>query len=183
WVINGQHYSETLDDIIRQAEKLLHPPQESPSIIGHGDAHNGNVFFQNTTPPTMLYFDPAFAGRHHPLLDLAKPLFHNVFAMWMYYPQEKRQITPISLRIEGNIWHVDYTYDLPPVRHMFLQSKVQYVLKPLLKHLKTLNWLRADWRTYLKAALFCCPFLTMNLADSQRFPPEISLLGLAMSVE
>ncbi len=183
WVINGQYYTETLDDIIARAEKLLHPYQEGASIIGHGDAHNGNVFFQNTTPPAMLYFDPAFAGRHHPLLDLVKPLFHNVFAMWMYYPQEKQQVTPIALRIEGNTWHIDYRYDLPPVRHMFLQSKVQYVLKPLLKHLKMHNWLRTDWRAYLKAALFCCPFLTMNLADSKRFPPTISLLGLAMSVE
>jgi hypothetical protein len=31
--------------------------------------------------------------------------------------------------------------------------------------------------------LFCCPFLTLNLADEERFPPEIALLGLAMAVE
>ena len=32
-------------------------------------------------------------------------------------------------------------------------------------------------------ALFCCPFLTMNLSDTNKFPPAITLLGLAMSVE
>ena len=142
------------------------------------------VFFQKEkTPPDLLYFDPAFAGTHHPLLDLTKPLFHNVFAMWMYYPEEKRDSTSISLKIEGNTWHVDYDYNLPEVRHMFLRSKVDRTLIPILKHLKENNQLRDDWREYLKASLFCCPFLTMDLTDSEKFSPEISLLGLAMSVE
>ena len=53
----------------------------------------------------------------------------------------------------------------------------------MLIELKRRSWLYEDWRAYLKASLFCCPFLTMNLTDSAKFPPEISLLGLAMSVE
>lgn len=184
WIINGQEYSETLEDIIQRAIKLLNPAQADVAIIGHGDAHNGNVFFQkDKNPPDLLYFDPAFAGTHHPLLDLTKPLFHNVFAMWMYYPQEKRNSTTISLKIQDNTWHVDYDYHLPEVRHMFLRSKVERTLIPILQDLKTSNQLREDWRSYLKAALFCCPFLTMNLTDNDKFPPEISLLGLAMSVE
>ena len=184
WVINGQVYSDTLNTIINRAKDLLIPEQADVSIIGHGDAHNGNVFFRkNDNPPSLLYFDPAFAGRHHPLLDLTKPLFHNVFAMWMYFPQEKYLSTSITLEKADNVWHVTYDYDLPPVRTMFLQSKVEWVLIPILQHLKSEGQLRADWRMYLKAALFCCPFLTMNLADKEKFPPEISLLGLAMSVE
>ena len=140
-------------------------------------------FRKNDTPPSLLYFDPAFAGRHNPLIDLTKPLFHNVFAMWMYFPHEKRAATTISLNSDGDVWHVDYDYALPDVRMMFFESKVKRVLLPILKHLKSQNQLRDDWRNYLKAALFCCPFLTMNLADSDKFPPEISLLGLAMSIE
>jgi hypothetical protein len=66
---------------------------------------------------------------------------------------------------------------------MFLESKVERVLIPILKLLKEKDCLRPDWRSYLKAALFCCPFLTMNLADENKFTPEISLLGLAMAVE
>lgn len=184
WLINGQEYSETLDDIIDRAITLLNPAQDDVAIIGHGDAHNGNVFFQkNKIPPDLLYFDPAFAGTHHPLLDLTKPLFHNVFAMWMYYPEEKRDSTAISLKIEGNVWHVGYDYHLPEVRHMFLQSKVERTLIPIMQDLKQHNQLRTVWRAYLKSSLFCCPLLTMNLADNEKFPPEISLLGLAMSVE
>jgi hypothetical protein len=182
WVINGQHYAETLEDIIQNAALILNPHQSGPSIIGHGDAHNGNVFF-NAAGKSLFYFDPAFAGRHHPLLDLTKPLFHNVFAMWMYFPREKQEQTPISVEAKQGVWEVTYQYALHPVRDMFLESKVQRVLIPILKELKLRSSLRQDWRTYLKASLFCCPFLTMNLADAAKFPPEISLLGLAMAVE
>jgi hypothetical protein len=184
WTINGQRYIENLDEIITRAIALLNPAVDGPSVVGHGDAHNGNVFFQHSSElPSLLYFDPAFAGRHHPLLDLTKPLFHNVFAMWMYFPQSKRDQTAISLRRSREQWEVDYDYGLPPVRHMFLRSKVERVFIPILAELKRQGQLRADWRAYLKAALFCCPFLTMNLTDSAKFPPEISLLGLAMTIE
>lgn len=184
WVINGQVYDETLNDMIQRAIELLNPSQADIAVIGHGDAHNGNVFFRkNDNPSSLLYFDPAFAGKHHPLLDLTKPLFHNVFAMWMYFPETKGDSTSISLKKYNDLWIVDYDYHLPEVRHMFLRSKFERVLIPILQDLKQKNLLRDDWRDYLKAALFCCPLLTMNLADNEKFPPEISLLGLSMAVE
>lgn len=185
WIINGQEYEETLDDLIRRAIDTLDPSQPGPSVIGHGDAHNGNVFYMaEEQPPVLSYFDPAFAGRHHPLLDLAKPLFHNVFAMWMYFPKVKQRTTKVWLkRGRSYNWAVTYEYDLPEVRQMFLQSKVDRVLIPLLQELKRRGELQANWRRYLKAALFCCAFLTLDLTDRERFPSKIALLGLAMSVE
>jgi hypothetical protein len=184
WVINEQQYDENIDQIIQRAQALLNPSTSSISVVGHGDAHNGNVFFQsNKTPPSLLYFDPAFAGRHSPLLDLTKPLFHNVFAMWMYFPLIKRDNLHISLDKRGNSFIVQHDYKLHPVRDMFLKSKLNHVVIPLFKKLKTDQTLPNNWREYLKSALFCCPFLTMNLADPQKFPSEISLLGLVMSVE
>jgi hypothetical protein len=184
WEINGQEYDETLDDLIGKSERLLVPTQQGPSIIGHGDAHNGNLFFQiRNNQVSLVYFDPAFAGRHHPLLDLAKPLFHNVFAMWMYFPRHKANSTTIELKCTGGTWHVEHNYELHGVRETFLYSKVEFVLKPILRELKKRGWLREDWREYLKAALFCCPLLTMNLTDQNRFPPEMCLLGLSMAME
>lgn len=182
WVINGRTYWNKLDGIIDLAIKLLQPQQEQVSIIGHGDAHNGNVFFRRDSE-SLLYFDPAFAGRHDPLLDLVKPLYHNVFAMWMYHPEAIRRKLNISLRIDGDTWYVEHDYALAPVRLMFLWSKIERVLIPLLRELKGRGGLRSDWYPYLKAALFCCPFLTMNLTDQAKFPPEISLLGLVMAIE
>lgn len=182
WEINGQRYDTTLDALIADALAALLPTQPGPSVIGHGDAHNGNVFLDSAAR-SLIYFDPAFAGRHDPLLDLAKPLFHNVFAMWMYFPHEKAAQVSVIFRVEQGRWLVEYDYPLHPVRQLFWESKAQAVLIPLVIELKQRGWLRPDWRRYLKAALFCCPFLTMNLADSARFPLSISLLGLAMAVE
>lgn len=182
WIINGQKYGQSLDDLIAVSIRLLDPAQAASTIIGHGDAHNGNVFFRQKDQ-SLLYFDPAFAGRHSPLLDVVKPLFHNVFALWMYFPQVKRAATHISLRRDGDSWHVQHDYALHPVREMFFRSKVERVLIPMLQTLRQRGWLHEDWRSLLKAALFCCSFLTMSLTDGNKFPPEISLLGLAMSVE
>jgi hypothetical protein len=180
WVINGVPYADSLNAIIVNAIERLTPARDVPSVIGHGDAHNGNVFFR---PDGLMYFDPAFAGRHSVLLDLVKPLFHNVFAMWMYFPNEVRSRLRISLRRDGEVWHVDHDYRLHPVRMMFFESKIKRVLHPIVRELQHRGWLDADWRDTLRLALFCCPFLTMNLADSVKFPPEIALLGLSMAVE
>ncbi|MDX2160578.1 MAG: hypothetical protein SF162_04555 [bacterium] len=184
WTINGQTYDDTLNGIIERAVHLLQPSQAGPAIVGHGDAHNGNVFLQGSGQTArLLYFDPAFAGRHDPLLDLTKPLFHNVFAAWMYHPDAVAARLRIALDDQGERWIVTHDYPHHPVRAMFLRSKIDRVLTPLLGDLQARGWLRADWRARLKAALFCCPFLTMNLTDARKFPASISLLGLALAVE
>lgn len=186
WSINGQQYNESIDDIAKRAKHQLHPHQQQITVIGHGDAHNGNVFLLNReSSPKLMYFDPAFAGRHSPLLDIVKPLFHNVFAMWMYFPQIKANSTKLTTSVskDSNVISVEHDYVLHPVRHMFLESKVQNVLIPLIIELKRRNALPNDWRSYLKSGLYCCPLLTMNLADEKRFPPVIGALGLTMAVE
>jgi hypothetical protein len=184
WIINGQIYDESLDEIIQRAITILQPSTSGISIIGHGDAHNGNVFFRDDIkPPTLVYFDPAFAGRHSPLFDLVKPLFHNVFAMWMYFPHVKAESLQIRIEELSATMAVEHNYELHPVREMFLQSKLKNIVLPLFKKLFNEQRLPANWRIILKSALFCCPFLTMNLADPNKFPSEIALLGLAMSVE
>lgn len=177
WTINGSHYEETLDDIINRAVVLLNPVRDDVAVVGHGDAHNGNVFF---TGSGLVYFDPAFAGKHHPLLDLTKPLFHNVFAMWMYFAEEEAAKLTIDVHADGERWHVRHDYPFNAVRRMFWENKTQRVLVPTLQMLRAQGTLREDWRAFLKASLFCCPFLTLNLTG---FLPKISLLGLTMAVQ
>lgn len=67
---------------------------------------------------------------------------------------------------------------------MFKTSKIERVYKPLIEHLTTVDKTpRAYYDDVLSAALMCCPLLTMNLADRERFPAEIGLLGLVMCVQ
>lgn len=181
WQINGIPYQDTLADIIQTASQKL-VPTSTPSVVGHGDAHNGNVFVDEDAE-TLIYFDPAFAGRHSPFLDLTKPIFHNVFAIWLYFPQEIAKDLSINLEISADQIQVDHDFRPSAIRLRFLQSKLMHVLRPLLERLKASGQLPETWRQELKLALFCCPFLTMNLCDIQRFPPEITLLGLSLAVE
>ena len=183
WTINGRKYIDTLEDLVNRATEMLNPANNSTaSIIGHGDAHNGNVFYEQKENQ-LIYFDPAFAGRHSPFLDLTKPLFHNIFAIWMYYPNEVAKNLTINWQIQGDTIEVEHNFIPSPLRLDFLKSKVNNVLKPLVEQLQQHQQLEPNWQEYLKLALFCCPFLTMNLGDSKRFTPEISLLGLSMAME
>ncbi|MDJ0898350.1 MAG: hypothetical protein QNJ55_06020 [Xenococcus sp. MO_188.B8] len=183
WVINGIEFQDSLEELVTLASEYLNPNgSDTISIVGHGDAHNGNVFVDEPNS-NLIYFDPAFAGRHSPFLDLTKPLFHNVFAIWMYFPQEVAQELNITWEIKDNQIIVNHNFVPSDIRIAFLRSKLSRVLKPLLKLLQSQNQLPDNWRQYLKLALFCCPFLTMNLSDHKKFPPEITLLGLCMSVE
>jgi hypothetical protein len=184
WRINDVLYQGTLEEAIENARHLLNPKRAGWSVAGHGDAHNGNVFL---TEKGLLYFDPAFGGRHHPLLDLTKPLFHNVRATWMYHPTEVAAALQIAWEDDGHTIYVHHDYAPAPiaVRQMFEQSKSIRVLAPILHLLANKNRDEgiSDYQAFLRAALLCCPLLTMNLADRGKFPPEIGLLGVSMCVQ
>ncbi len=179
WVINGRRYCFTLRNLIAQ-QAVIVPSRSGPSVIGHGDAHNGNVFLIGDG---LVYFDPAFAGRHNPFLDVAKPLFHNVFASWMYHPVDHPQSQSLTVQFDSNVIVIDYNEMLPEVRRMFFASKIERVLAPFVVQLRRRQRLPDDWRLYLKLALMCCPLLTMNLADHTRFPESTAWLGLAYAIQ
>lgn len=182
WVINGRRFEKPLGTLVEDAIRLLNPAQDGPVVVGHGDAHNGNVFYRGSNVD-LLYFDPAFAGRHHPLVDLTKPLYHNTLAQWMYFPDEKGRQLRLEAQIDNGVVYVEHDYHLNSLRRGILDSKVQLVLDPMVRHLDALGWLRPDYREYLRAAVFCCPLLTMNLCDRAKFPANVSVLGLSHAVQ
>ena len=160
WVIDGRSLG-TLNQAMKSAlADLSSENQLSFSVIGHGDAHNGNVFWASDG---LKLFDPAYAGRMDPFLDLAKPLFHNTFARWMYFP--------------------DRGTELNVFEQMFLESKMKNVLKPLVRWLDDRGLLPVNWESRLRSALFCCPFLTVNLFDDSKYPKEVREFGLQRAME
>jgi len=181
WVINGVSYQKTLDELVERAKVVLNPAQAALTVIGHGDAHFGNVFLEDQN--RFLYFDPAFAGRHSPLLDVIKPLFHNIFATWMYFPTDINQNLKLIVSRRNMAINVEHNYTLTPVRQAILQTKVEHLLRPLITELRARDALLADWEEIMQLALMCCPLLTINLLDGTRMPPSISWLGLLLAVQ
>lgn len=190
WTINGEDvqsfgasedYGETLGGLIERAKELLQPAQAAWTVIGHGDAHFGNVFLEEQT--RYQYFDPAFAGRHSPLLDCVKPLFHNVFATWMYFPQEVAAQLEISVSVEGSRIFVEHNYALTPVRQAILETKLHHLLSPLVSLLRERGELPDNWAEMMRLALLCCPLLTVNLLDDSKRSAAICWLGLSQVMQ
>ena len=184
WVINGTTIDgplRTLGDLIEQSKVVLNPARAAMTVIGHGDAHFGNVFLEEQTK--YLYFDPAFAGRHSPILDIVKPFFHNVFATWMYFPREIRRDLQITVAVRDGSIFVEHNYELTPVRQAILDTKLEYLLKPLIALLRERDALPADWEEIFRLALMCCPLLTVNLLDREKRPAEICWLGLSQVMQ
>lgn len=202
WIINGHALPRSLGELREQARKVLHPARAMATSVGHGDSHAGNVFLElepstareplnprdeATHPPgaqgRYLYFDPAFAGRHSPLLDLVKPLYHDVFATWMYFPGEVARELNLSVELQGESLRVDHTYRLTPIRQALLRTRYEKLLLPLVAWLEEQHALPEKWQEFLNLALMCCPLLTMNLFDTTKMPPHIGWLGLAQAVQ
>lgn len=188
WTINGEDIPKsgdasgaTLGQLIERAKEVLQPAQAALTVIGHGDAHFGNVFLEDQT--VYQYFDPAFAGRHTPLLDVVKPLFHNVFATWMYFPREVEQQLHISVAIHGSRIVIEHNYELTRVREAMLETKLTYLLSPLLSLLRERHALPENWAEIVRLALLCCPLLTVNLLDNTKRSAAICWLGLSQVMQ
>jgi phosphoglycolate phosphatase-like HAD superfamily hydrolase len=181
WVINGDAQRYTLGELIKQAKVVLNPARAAMTIVGHGDAHFGNVFLENRS--RYLYFDPAFAGRHSPLLEIVKPLFHNVFATWMYFPREIARDLQLEVSVRDKTLFIEHNYALTSERRAILQTKIEHLLTPLIAWLRTFGGLPSDWLEILQLAMMCCPLLTINLIDRERLPLTVSWLGLLQAVQ
>ena len=172
WTINSVEYAQPLSVLVEQARDVFKENSASISVVGHGDAHNGNLFV-DYDKQRLSYFDPAFAGRHSPFLDLVKPLFHNVFARWMYFPDSVSEEFEITFKVDSGSIAVEHNFQPSEIRKQFFTSKITNTLIPLIQHLEKRHALPADWKQQMRSALFCCPFLTVNLfAQAQHRPGE-----------
>ena len=180
-VVTGEWKRPTLGGLIERARIVLDPAREMATVIGHGDAHFGNVFLEDRKD--FLYFDPAFAGRHSPLLDIVKPFFHNVFATWMYFPEEVARDLQISVEIRGSDIYLEHDFELTMIRKAIFETKLHDLYAPLKEILGARNDLSADWSEVVWLAMMCCPLLTMNLLDVKRLSPALCWLGLAQAIE
>lgn len=184
WSINGSPVTgknATLGKLIERAKVVLNPARPAMTIIGHGDAHFGNVFLEQQRD--YRYFDPAFAGSHSVLLDIVKPFFHNVFAMWMYFPDDIARDLHLSVVLRDKQVLIEHNYEVSPLRKAILQTKLEYLLQPLKALLRAQDALADDWYEVVTLALMCCPLLTINLLDRQRIPSPICWLGLSQVMQ
>jgi hypothetical protein len=132
-VINGVDYP-SLSSIFKEAETILVPDQEwGVEVFGLGDGHGGNVMIGSSTLKNgsreILYIDYEVTGFHSPILDIAKPLYNDVFFNIFY--DDILNVTPYMTssfehgRIQINI---DVKFD--SLSRAILEIKRRYLLEP-----------------------------------------------------
>jgi len=201
WVINGKKYSENLDEIIESAKKIVNPnaQEQWATITAHGDDHNGNKFYFEGESPSLKFFDPAFAGENIPaLLSFVKTTFHDTLAhpFYFYEPEKVEEKAEIYVEIdtENRVVSINHKFTLEesaPFRVELLEIKKEKLWKPLIQEMKSKKFFPENSekdnfkneKEFIKKALFCCPFLCLNLIDSNKFSPKTSLFALSKAVE
>jgi hypothetical protein len=190
WRINSTTYRQSLRELFEESRARLEPARlvGHGAVVAHGDAHNANVWAEaGADGYRLVFFDPAFAGRHIPaLLAEVKATFHNIFAhpLWLYdAPVADRRFTA-EATVSADVIDVRTDWQLSPLRSEFLECKAVLVWKPLLATLREHNSLPQDWRRIVRCALFCCPTLVMDLraGGSADHTPTTSAIGLAVAV-
>ena len=190
WVVNGIAYRDSIGELLERSLRLLSPARlTGGAVIAHGDAHNANLWCEQRpgSAPRLVMFDPAFAGRHVPaLLAEIKATMHNNFAhpLWLYDADAAAGRYHAKVELRGGRIQVETDWSLSALRRRFLEIKSARIWRPLLAALRERGWLAPDWRETLRAALFCCPTLVMELraGGSGGHNPVSSAIGLATAV-
>lgn len=189
WRVNGVTYCGNLGGIFTRALHLLAPAALLPfgQVVAHGDAHNANVWLEDHDGAARLVmFDPAFAGEHVPsILAEVKATFHNIFAhpFWLYHPLQADRRFAVNIRRQGDCIDIEHDWQLDGWRADFLDSKSELVWRPLLAALKAYGMLVSSWRETLRAGLFACPTLVLNLlGEPEQRPDNVILLSFALAV-
>jgi len=195
---NPSKYPDTLQNFSNKSDINLcakcksyfvaEPNKKIPTVLGHGDDHNGNKFY---IQERFIFFDPAFAGRQPALLSFIKATAHNTLLhpFWFYEPKaltRKEKSLKLEYKIDKNSITINHNWDMEkqsPIRKRILDLQTQTVWKPLLLKMRQKKIMPKNYEEYIRKALFCCPFLACNLIDKNKYPSIVSLLALSKCVE
>ncbi|TAQ84873.1 hypothetical protein B7494_g6811 [Chlorociboria aeruginascens] len=109
--VNGKRYS-SFGDLHAFAQILLAPTSfsDSPVVFGLGDAHGGNVMISSESAflpgEKLLYIDYEVSGFQSPFLDLAKPLYNDVFFAALYARLAPAKFS-VNARLDNDCLFVD----------------------------------------------------------------------------
>lgn len=170
--INGKEFP-CLRTIIDDATACLKRNRIPASLLafGLGDGHGGNILVaaDGSVDPALrlLYIDYEVSGYHSPLLDLAKPLYNDVFFRALY-----ADCISSPPRLRAKLSHdtlaMNVTYGDHGLADAILGIKRLYLVQPLFQHAGELGFdLRAETKV-LSSALFACGLLTRDFSRNSR---------------
>jgi hypothetical protein len=171
-VINGVQY-RSLSTLLKQAEVVLAPDQDwgASSIFGLGDGHGGNVMIGTSTLSSrsreILYVDYEVAGFHSPILDIAKPLYNDVFFNILYEDLLNNPRYIVTSFIHNQII-IDFDSELDPLSRAIFEIKRRYLLQPFCRVAQGhgFNLFSEENMRKLGFLLLACAVLSRNFSGS-----------------
>lgn len=168
WRMNGSIYP-SLSELFRTAMDVVHPGSRQctscPIVFGLGDAHGANIMIASDVLPNnsreILYVDYEVAGYHPVILDLAKPLYADVFSDTLYMdilpgmPETKYEF-------RGEFIDVQFTLSVNDLTQAVFDIKRRYFIEPLMRLVSSIGGNLETNISLLSKALFLCATLTRN---------------------
>ncbi|OTB01260.1 hypothetical protein M426DRAFT_14699 [Hypoxylon sp. CI-4A] len=172
WEINGVQYP-SLTKLFQEAAKVVDPSshymQSCPRVFGLGDAHGGNIMISGQASSNdnrrIMFIDYEIAAFHPVLLDLAKPLYNDVFFNTLY-TDILRDTSAIDYEIRDNKIIVALESPADELTTTIMAVKREYFLDPLQEFMKNSGVNLNDYAPLLAKALFLCATLTRNFQNS-----------------
>ena len=164
--VNGVTYP-SLREISQNATKILHPMATSscPLVFGLGDAHGANIMISNEqgldNRRELLHIDYEVAGYHSVMLDLAKPIYLDVF-FEMLYADIVEDSPGIEYALEDGVIKITLSACTDRLSQEILNIKRRFLIDPLFQYSQSLGCSLVEHVPQLAYALFSCACLTRN---------------------
>ena len=153
--------------VSRDATRGLHPTAASlcPSAFGLGDAHGANIMNSETEGPDnrgeLLYIDYEVTGSHSVILDLAKPLYLDVFSE-MLYADNIYDPPRIEYALDDGFINITMIASTDRLGQEILNIKRRFLVDLIFQYPRDKGCGLEEHVPQLAYALFSCACLTRN---------------------
>ncbi len=184
WKVNGEVYP-SLGELFRIAIDVVHPGSRQsmscPIVFGLGDAHGANIMVASHVSPNggseILYIDYEAAGFHPVMLDLAKPLYNDVFFDTLYM-DILPDVPETKCEFDGAFINIQFTPYIDDIAQAIFDVKQRYLLQPLFALILSLDGGLEKNVPLLSNALFLCATLTRNYSKA----PDVFFRNMATGI-
>ncbi len=182
--VNGYSFPQTIEEVFEQIRKKYNYKNNNLSlnaILGHGDAHHGNIIVNGK----IQFIDNEYAGYMPPFMELAKPyyndflgtlFFHYNTLLSEYFHVDLVENSPAELKVKISILkRMKLRLSITEIKLTTRSSTANRTTKDFLllnDYLVLCHTLTKDPHNYSKDAQIMFLIFTLILANFDPFDPN-----------
>jgi hypothetical protein len=167
-LINGRSHPP-LESLLTDSLAQLDPELRSrdPIVFGLGDAHGGNIMIADEpngrSYRDILYIDYEVSGFHSVLLDLAKPLYNDVFFSTLMGDSLTMPGT-FTCTFRNGVIRMALGQCVDELGEAILEIKKRYLIEPSRAYMRTKGVSLDDFVPCLADAMLACALFTRDFS-------------------